>query len=226
MTCWWHCFCLGVRFKVVKVANVSLWALYTGKKERPRSWTGYNLLFVSCTLKTNIWITTFKTKQTKQMTTEYIQRVTDASMYRGAQACRKLVELRACEWGCMSDWCMSDGCMRVCRKLVECVRADPSAQKWEMKRMWISGTRNAQRKFWNLIELKWHEHKREIHRETDYGSMVLNWVTPNSSVFTNSWRGSYIRPAILGLLGGRGWDSALVFRFRKLHTLLAAEMRR
>ena len=27
----------GVRFKVVKVANVSLWALYTGKKERPRS---------------------------------------------------------------------------------------------------------------------------------------------------------------------------------------------
>lgn len=27
----------GVRFKVVKVANVSLLALYTGKKERPRS---------------------------------------------------------------------------------------------------------------------------------------------------------------------------------------------
>ena len=27
----------GVRFKVVKVANVSLWALYSGKKERPRS---------------------------------------------------------------------------------------------------------------------------------------------------------------------------------------------
>ena len=28
---------LGVRFKVVKVANVSLLALYKGKKERPRS---------------------------------------------------------------------------------------------------------------------------------------------------------------------------------------------
>lgn len=27
----------GVRFKVVKVANVSLLALYKGKKERPRS---------------------------------------------------------------------------------------------------------------------------------------------------------------------------------------------
>ncbi|KAI1296938.1 40S ribosomal protein S23 [Halotydeus destructor] len=27
----------GVRFKVVKVANVSLWALYREKKERPRS---------------------------------------------------------------------------------------------------------------------------------------------------------------------------------------------
>lgn len=27
----------GVRFKVVKVANVSLMALYKGKKERPRS---------------------------------------------------------------------------------------------------------------------------------------------------------------------------------------------
>ena len=27
----------GVRFKVVKVANVSLLALYSGKKERPRS---------------------------------------------------------------------------------------------------------------------------------------------------------------------------------------------
>lgn len=27
----------GVRFKVVKVANVSLWALYKEKKERPRS---------------------------------------------------------------------------------------------------------------------------------------------------------------------------------------------
>lgn len=27
----------GVRFKVVKVANVSLWALFKGKKERPRS---------------------------------------------------------------------------------------------------------------------------------------------------------------------------------------------
>lgn len=27
----------GVRFKVVKVANVSLLALFTGKKERPRS---------------------------------------------------------------------------------------------------------------------------------------------------------------------------------------------
>ncbi|XP_003380006.1 40S ribosomal protein S23 [Trichinella spiralis] len=27
----------GVRFKVVKVANVALWALYKGKKERPRS---------------------------------------------------------------------------------------------------------------------------------------------------------------------------------------------
>jgi len=27
----------GVRFKIVKVANVSLWALYRGKKERPRS---------------------------------------------------------------------------------------------------------------------------------------------------------------------------------------------
>ena len=27
----------GVRFKVVKVANVSLWALYTEKKEKPRS---------------------------------------------------------------------------------------------------------------------------------------------------------------------------------------------
>ena len=26
----------GVRFKIVKVANVSLWALYKGKKERPR----------------------------------------------------------------------------------------------------------------------------------------------------------------------------------------------
>lgn len=36
----YQCFsaCAGVRFKVVKVANVSLWALYTGKKERPRSW--------------------------------------------------------------------------------------------------------------------------------------------------------------------------------------------
>ena len=32
------CVCVraGVRFKVVKVANVSLWALYSGKKERPR----------------------------------------------------------------------------------------------------------------------------------------------------------------------------------------------
>ncbi|PAA48221.1 hypothetical protein BOX15_Mlig009710g1, partial [Macrostomum lignano] len=27
----------GVRFKIVKVANVSLWALFRGKKERPRS---------------------------------------------------------------------------------------------------------------------------------------------------------------------------------------------
>ena len=27
----------GVRFKVVKVANVSLWALFTEKKEKPRS---------------------------------------------------------------------------------------------------------------------------------------------------------------------------------------------
>ena len=27
----------GVRFKIVKVANVSLWALFKGKKERPRS---------------------------------------------------------------------------------------------------------------------------------------------------------------------------------------------
>jgi len=27
----------GVRFKIVKVANVALWALYKGKKERPRS---------------------------------------------------------------------------------------------------------------------------------------------------------------------------------------------
>eukprot|EP01092_Planopodium_desertum_P009030 TRINITY_DN3846_c0_g3_i1.p1 TRINITY_DN3846_c0_g3~~TRINITY_DN3846_c0_g3_i1.p1 ORF type:complete len:146 (+),score=35.15 TRINITY_DN3846_c0_g3_i1:44-481(+) len=27
----------GVRFKVVKVANVSLWAMYLGKKEKPRS---------------------------------------------------------------------------------------------------------------------------------------------------------------------------------------------
>jgi len=27
----------GVRFKIVKVANVSLHALFTGKKERPRS---------------------------------------------------------------------------------------------------------------------------------------------------------------------------------------------
>jgi small subunit ribosomal protein S23e len=27
----------GVRFKVVKVAGVSLWALYKGKKEKPRS---------------------------------------------------------------------------------------------------------------------------------------------------------------------------------------------
>ena len=26
----------GVRFKIVKVANVSLWALYKEKKERPR----------------------------------------------------------------------------------------------------------------------------------------------------------------------------------------------
>ena len=31
------CIYVGVRFKVVKVANVSLWALYCGKKERPRS---------------------------------------------------------------------------------------------------------------------------------------------------------------------------------------------
>ena len=30
-------FYTGVHFKVVKVDNVSLWALYTGKKERPRS---------------------------------------------------------------------------------------------------------------------------------------------------------------------------------------------
>jgi len=29
----------GVRFKIVKVANVSLHALFTGKKERPRSWS-------------------------------------------------------------------------------------------------------------------------------------------------------------------------------------------
>ena len=28
---------IGVRFKIVKVANVSLLALYSGKKERPRS---------------------------------------------------------------------------------------------------------------------------------------------------------------------------------------------
>ncbi|KAH3816105.1 40S ribosomal protein S23 [Dreissena polymorpha] len=27
----------GVRFKIIKVANVSLWALFRGKKERPRS---------------------------------------------------------------------------------------------------------------------------------------------------------------------------------------------
>ena len=27
----------GVRFKIVKVANVSLWALFKGKKERPRT---------------------------------------------------------------------------------------------------------------------------------------------------------------------------------------------
>jgi len=33
LSCLWP----GVRFKVVKVANVSLWALYSGKKERPRS---------------------------------------------------------------------------------------------------------------------------------------------------------------------------------------------
>ena len=26
----------GVRFKIIKVANVSLWSLYKGKKERPR----------------------------------------------------------------------------------------------------------------------------------------------------------------------------------------------
>ena len=30
-------FPLGVRFKVVKVANVALNSLYSGKKERPRS---------------------------------------------------------------------------------------------------------------------------------------------------------------------------------------------
>ena len=38
----------GVRFKVVKVANVSLWALYTGKKERPRSWTVTHNAFGNC----------------------------------------------------------------------------------------------------------------------------------------------------------------------------------
>lgn len=34
----------GVRFKIVKVANVSLLALFKGKKERPRSWTQCGVL--------------------------------------------------------------------------------------------------------------------------------------------------------------------------------------
>lgn len=37
----------GVRFKVVKVANVSLLALYKEKKERPRSWIRYDCLLLN-----------------------------------------------------------------------------------------------------------------------------------------------------------------------------------
>lgn len=37
LTVWNSCHVSGVRFKVVKVANVSLLALYKEKKERPRS---------------------------------------------------------------------------------------------------------------------------------------------------------------------------------------------